>query len=169
MPQRITEIAPGHEESISGGSMLFESGTEMTIWSVPGSITAEPAGEIKLQIDPHRPVVIGRAHGHEIPYLDPKYSSTPILPETGQCILNGGDKDCYVSRGHFMLRGNALGIVLVNGVPQAGGGIRPPRNWTCLLAPVHRFMERAEEYLIEKGRSAKIYLPNGTVILINAE
>ena len=68
-----------------------------------------------------------------------------------------------------MLRGNTQGILLVNGVPRRGGGIRPPLNGTRLLEPAYRPLQGGEELLIEKGSSVKIHLPNDTVILINAE
>jgi hypothetical protein len=68
-----------------------------------------------------------------------------------------------------MLRYHQRGIELVNGVPHREGGIRPPLNGTWLLEPVRRFMEKGESYLIEKGTSAKICLPNGNEILIRAD
>jgi hypothetical protein len=77
-------------------------------------------------------------------------------------------KDLYVSRGHFMLRGDARGIVLINGVPKLGGGIRPPLNGTWLLDAGWRLMEPGEEYLIEHGATAVLYLPNGTAVRIRA-
>jgi hypothetical protein len=75
------------------------------------------------------------------------------------------------SSGHFMLKGSPEGdgVVLVNGVPRRGGGIRPPLFWTKLLAPESRMMAPAEEYLIPPATSVKIMLPNWTVILINAD
>ena len=68
-----------------------------------------------------------------------------------------------------MLRGSAQGILFVNGVPRRGGGIRPPRNGTKMLAPANRPMDPGEEYMIEKGTAIKIRLPNGTEILLGVE
>jgi len=68
-----------------------------------------------------------------------------------------------------MLRGSINGILLLNGVPRRGGGIRPPKNGTVMLEPDHRAMDDGEEFLIERGAVAKFRLPNGTVILLRAE
>lgn len=62
-----------------------------------------------------------------------------------------------------------MGILLVNGVPRRGGGIRPPLNGTRLVAPVRRRLEPAEEYVVERGRSATLRLPNGTEIDLHAD
>ena len=128
------------------------------------------APETQLLLHPDRPVVIGRQQGGEVPYLDPSYVSTPILPDTSRSILTqaGAVNDTWVSRGHFMLRASSEGIVLLNGVPRRGGGVRPPLNGTWLLEPEYRRMQDGEEYLIRKGTSAKFYLPNGNRVLINA-
>jgi hypothetical protein len=77
-------------------------------------------------------------------------------------------RDVYVSRGHFTLRGDARGIVLTNGVPRIGGGIRPPITGTWMLEPSRRLMEPGEEYLIEHGAKVVLHLPNGTVVQICA-
>jgi len=82
-------------------------------------------------------------------------------------LISEGD-NC-VSRGHFLLRGSVTGILFVNGVPRAGGGIRPPLNGTELLEPECRSLGAGEEYLIEKGSAIKIRLPNATVIVLRAE
>jgi hypothetical protein len=67
-----------------------------------------------------------------------------------------------------MLKGSLHGILLINGVPRQGGGIRAPKNGTVLLEPDNRQMHEGEDYMIELGKSAKIRLPNGTVILLSA-
>ena len=68
-----------------------------------------------------------------------------------------------------MLRGSVHGILFVNGVPRRGGGIRPPKNGTEMLAPAQRPMGQGEDYMIEKATAISIKLPNGTVILLGAE
>jgi hypothetical protein len=73
-----------------------------------------------------------------------------------------------VSRGHFMLRGSARGILFVNGVPRRGGGIRPPVNGTHLVQPVQRSFAEGDEYLVERGQGIKIRLPNFTEVTITA-
>ena len=80
----------------------------------------------------------------------------------------GQGHDLTVSRGYFMLRATAGGILLVNGVPRRGGGVRPPVNGTRLLAPVQRALSPGEEYLIERGTVIVVRLPNGTQIQIDA-
>src|SRR5262249_44196990 len=115
-----------------------------------------------------RPAIIGRAEGYEVPYLDPAYRPTTVVPGTGQSVLGKGEQDIYVSRGHFMLRPAAGGLLLVKGAPRAGGGIRPPLNGTRLLAPVRRAMGPGEEYLIERGMAAVVHLPNGTRVRIDS-
>jgi hypothetical protein len=77
-------------------------------------------------------------------------------------------RDICVSRGHFTLRGDARGIVLTNGVPRFGGGIRPPLNGTWMLEPSWRLMDPGEEYRIEHGAQVVLCLPNGTVVQIGA-
>jgi hypothetical protein len=68
-----------------------------------------------------------------------------------------------------MLRSIRGGIVFVNGVPRKGGGIRPPRNGTRLLAPAGRSLLPGEEYLIEAGTAIVVRLPNGTELGITAK
>jgi hypothetical protein len=82
---------------------------------------------------------------------------------------NGAGSDVYVSRAHFMLRAARRGVTLVNGVPQRGGGLRPPLNGTWLLAPTFRKLDPGEEFLIESGASVRIRLPNGTELQIDAD
>jgi len=163
--KKITEVLP--QEEISSLSMSFLGGPAVSVWSAPD--TSRPGNtqaELKVELQPNKPIVIGRKNGGQIEYLDPQYQPTPMMPGSARTILTSKEEDIAVSRGHFMLKGSPLGIYLVNGVPRRGGGIRPPVNGTLLLEPVHRWMDKGEEYLIERGASAKIRLPNGTVILL---
>jgi hypothetical protein len=122
-----------------------------------------------LQLQPQDSVVVGRQNGGSLEYLDPAYQPTQFEPTGGQPVLRGIDRDICVSRGHFMLRGSATGILLINGVPRRGGGIRPPLNGTRLITPIRRHLEPAEEYLIERGNSATFQLPNGTEIFLHVK
>ena len=163
---RSTDLLSPDDVMSSSLSMSIVGGSEVLVWSAPNTLTGgKTQGELKVQLQSNRPVVIGRQQGGHIDYLDPQYQPTPMMPDASQSILTFNEKDIVVSRGHFMLKGSPLGILLVNGVPRRGGGIRPPMNGTILLEPVHRWMEKEEEYLIERGATAKIRLPNGTVIL----
>jgi hypothetical protein len=101
--------------------------------------------------------------------MDPNYESTQIGPD-GKSVLAsfGHGSDRCVSRGHFMLRGSPLGVLFVNGVPRSGGGIRPPVNGTKLVAPSARWFAEGEEFVVERGESIKICLPNGTQVTITA-
>jgi hypothetical protein len=123
-----------------------------------------------LRIEPDKPAVIGRCDTRDVPYLEAGFRPTTLVPGTGQTILvsGGSGRDNYVSRAHFMLRAAAGGVLLVNGVPKRGGGIRPPKNGTRLLAPVDRALSPAEEYLIERNVETLITLPNGSVVKIEA-
>jgi len=168
--KKITEVLPQEDTGISSLSMTVEDGPAVIVWSAPGTLTqGDTQTQLKVQLQPNNPVVIGRQQGGHIEYLDPQYQPTPMMPDSSRCILNSSEKDGRVSRGHFMLKGSPLGIYLVNGVPRQEGGIRPPLNGTILLEPVQRWMDKGEEYLIERGTSAKIRLPNGTVILLVPE
>lgn len=123
----------------------------------------------QLEIEPGRPAVIGRANDPaQVPYLAEGYSATQMVPGSEETVIGYGDRDNFVSRGHFMLQAAAGGVVLVNGVPKLGGGIRPPRNWTRLIAPEDRLMEPGEEYFIGRGFAVKISLPNGAQVAIRA-
>jgi hypothetical protein len=128
---------------------------------------------VRLCLAPGRSVVVGRAdEHHHVPYLDPAYQSTTVVPGTGQTVLrfDGREKDTHVSRSHFTLRGSeGGGIVLTNGVPGVDGGIRPPTNWTCLLAPEWRVLDPGEELLIERGGVVVIQLPNDCVLQLAAQ
>jgi len=149
---------------------------ELCLWGTEHHLVTPPDGslvntwvEVKAQTSPEKPLVIGRKSGGQIEYLDPAYVPTNLVPNSGRSVLTGNkERDRRVSRAHFSLWGRVGGIVLMNGVPRRGGGIRPPINETLLLAPVERWMEPGEEYLIESGASALIRLPNKTVLEIRA-
>ena len=171
----VVPDTPGSAEvegdvGVSHASLTFDGGG-LTLWAAPGTATTEDAlAETQLLLQPDRPVVIGRQQGGHVPYLDPNYTPTHVLPDSGRSVLTGaGDnRDNWVSRGHFVLRANPGGVVLVNGVPRSGGGVRPPLNGTWLLEPEYRRLGDGEEYAIRTGQSAKIRLPNGTVVAIHA-
>jgi hypothetical protein len=157
---------PRLDEAVSDSISFSLSCCGATISSWSNTLVLKTAGEYSMQLVPGQSVVIGRQNGGALAYLDDSYVPTPIVPNTGQSVLANSQKDIYVSRGHFMLRGSAQGIVLINGVPDRDGGVRPPTNWTYLLSPEHRLMEKAEEYLVERGTDARIQLPNGASIVI---
>jgi hypothetical protein len=92
------------------------------------------------------------------------------MPGTGQAVLHSGGygRDYYVSRAHFMLMWASRGILFVNGVPRRGGGIRPPKNGTRLVAPEGRDLSPGEEYLIKSGTAMVVQLPNRTELRIDA-
>jgi hypothetical protein len=154
----------------SDGGITVLSGAEITVWSSP-DLGHDARPEYELRLTPDCPVVIGRSNGGSPPYLDPAYRPTRIVPGTGQHILHsgGGGSDVYVSRGHFMLRAIRGGILFVNGVPRRGGGIRPPKNGTRLVAPAGRALLPGEEYMIDAGTAIVVRLPNGTELGINAK
>jgi hypothetical protein len=154
----------------SAGGISVVSGSPLTTWSsLP--LTARSQTEYAIQLMPDSPVVVGRSHGHVPPYLDPAYRPTSIVPGTGQAVLHSGGygKDNCVSRAHFMLLGVSRGILFVNGVPRRGGGIRPPRNGTRLVAPEGRALSPGEEYLIKSATAMVVRLPNGTELRIGAD
>jgi hypothetical protein len=154
----------------SPGGISILSGSPLTTWS-PVALTARSQTEYALQLMPDSPVIVGRSDGWSPEYLDPAYRPTRIVPGTGQAVLHSGGygTDMFVSRAHFMLRGVPGGILFVNGVPRRGGGIRPPRNGTRLVAPAGRGLSAGEEYLIGSGTAMVVRLPNGTEIRIDAE
>jgi hypothetical protein len=125
---------------------------------------------VELCLAPDRLIVIGRANGHRVPYLDPAYQATTIVPDSGQCVLRGNfwEEDILVSRAHFTLRAAVGGIMFTNGVPRRGGGIRPPVNRTYLIAPVRRLLMPGEEVLIACGSSIAAELPNRCVLRLGA-
>ena len=154
---------------LSGCGLSVLSGTAVTIWNAQETIL-DPRSQRRLMVGSDRPVIIGRAEGREVTYLDPAYRPTTIVPGTGRTILQNNEEggNDLVSRAHFMLRAVARGISLVNGVPQRGRGIRPPLNWTMLCAPVRRIMAPCEEFLIEYGSTIELLLPNKSQIQIDA-
>jgi len=170
----LPEIVPLPHENWEGNSFLSMSivdGPTVKFWSTATGTTRETEGELKLQLQPEQSVVIGRQEGGQIEYLDPSYQPTQLLPNSSRRVvtsLNTEINGC-VSRGHFMLKGSVRGIVLLNGVPRRGGGMRPPLNGTVMLEPECRSLDEGEEYTIERGATAKIRLPNGTVLLFRAE
>jgi hypothetical protein len=163
---RLPDEADG---PISIGDLSVLSGTSVTLWGTPAA-TRDTATFGQLRLEPQRPAIVGRQEGGTIEYLDPAYRPTQLVPDSGQCVLRGGGNpdDGFVSRGHFMLRAATHGILLVNGVPRTGGGIRPPLNGTWLVLPIHRRLAPGEEYLIERGADVVIRLPNASQIRIGA-
>jgi hypothetical protein len=172
LPEKIPFTFAGDDATLSVCTIHPDCGMGVTVWSLPeASRTSKTDLDVRLELSPERPVIIGRAEGGEIEYLDPKYVPTRIVPTTGKTVLrhDGSDKDIYVSRGHFLMRSHAGGVMLVNGVPRRGGGIRPPMNGTYLMAPQTRWLEPGEDYLIVRGSAATIRLPNGTQLTLLAE
>jgi hypothetical protein len=170
----IPEIAPlPHDRGADSTSLSLSivEGPTVILWSAATTTAGKTQQELKLQLQPDQSVVIGRQEGGEIKYLDPRYQPTTMLPNCSRPVVNSFRHgiDRTVSRGHFMLKGYLHVILLLNGVPRRGGGIRPPLNGTVMLEPLHRSMDEGEEHRIERGASAKIRLPNGTVILLCAE
>lgn len=159
-----------HDAGSSAGGISVLSGSPLTTWSSV-ALTAWSRTEYAIRLMPDSPVVVGRSYGHVPPYLDPAYRPTNIVPGAGQAVLHRGGygTDLCVSRAHFMLLGVTRGILFVNGVPRRGGGIRPPRNGTRLVAPEGRALSPGEEYLIESATAMVVRLPNGTELRINAE
>jgi hypothetical protein len=162
-------IAPQKESvGMSSFSLSILDGPMVNLWSADPCSQTE--GQYTLDLALGEGVVIGRQEGGQTEYLDPNYQPTQLMPGSLKPIVTSPreGKDIGVSRGHFMLKGSAKGIILVNGVPRRGGGIRPPVNWTWMLEPDHRLIEKAEEVLIQRGTHLKIRLPNDAVILIVA-
>jgi hypothetical protein len=159
---------PDFDGAVSFASLILESGPAINVWSGAATVCGKSAAQATLEILGDQPVVIGRQEGGQIEYLDPRFRPTQMVPDTEQVVQHGAERDRLVSRGHFMLRARRGGLVLVNGVPRRGGGLRPPLNGTIMLCPHYRYMSPGEEYLIEPGTTARIRLPNGTVISIQA-
>lgn len=161
----------GDRQFFSSGSMEIIGGaTDIGCWSAPET-AVEFERKVLLKLSPDCPAVIGRSDGPRPPYLDPTYCPTRIVPGTDQSVVQSSSMgpDVNVSRAHFMLRGNAQGIMLTNGVPRLGGGIRPPMNGTWIVAPEWRCMEPGEDYQIEHGAAVSIHLPNRVVVRICAD
>jgi len=166
-------MAPDHDaeaDPASSVSLTWTPGSCATMWATNDTARTTDV-EYQVKVSPDRPVVIGRSEGHDVPYLDPAYRPTRVLPGTGQSVMRqeGRESDTWVSRGHFMLRAHPGGIVFVNGVPHREGGIRPPMNGTWMLAPAHRKLDPEETYLIEHGQAATFWLPNGAEVRIDAQ
>lgn len=161
---RASRFQGTEAEQTTWGAMRVESG-EVTLWD--GNQFTRAREEVKLQFEGTSHLVIGRAEGSNVPYLDPAFRATTVMPD-GETILRG-NRDIYVSRGHFMLKGAGGAMLLVNGVPGHKGRIRPPINGTMLVQPEARPMEPAEEYLILRGESVQVELPNRARISIRCE
>ena len=84
---------------ISGCGLFLLSGTPVTMWSSPET-ALDARSQWRLMVGSDRPVIIGRAEGREVTYLDPAYRPTTIVPGTGRTILqnNGEGGDDTVSR-----------------------------------------------------------------------
>jgi hypothetical protein len=158
-----------HDDGPSPGGISVLSGSPVTTWSTL-PLTTRSQTEYDLRLSPDSPVIVGRSDGWSPEYLDPAYRPTRIVPGTGQAVLHSGGygTDKCVSRAHFMLLGVSRGILFVNGVPRRGGGIRPPRNGTRLVAPEGRVLSPGEKYQIESGTAMVVRLPNGTELRIDA-
>jgi hypothetical protein len=166
-----TDVVPASEPEPSWARIDVLDDAAVTCWSLPSINTPAdgyPQSRLQLGLTPERPAVIGRKQGGTIEYLDPAYQPTQLVPGTGQSVLQDQEADNFVSRGHFMLRASAAGILLVNGVPRRGGGIRPPLNGTWLLGPAERPLRPGESVLIRPGTSITIRLPNGVRLQIGA-
>src|SRR5262245_21736893 len=103
----IEPASQGHDTGPSSScTIISDGGLGVTLWAVPGARTAAaPGSEVRLQLSPDAPAIIGRQDGGEIEYLDPRYVPSPIMPGARRTILqrDGREQDLYVSRGHFML------------------------------------------------------------------
>ncbi len=145
----------------------IQGGTGVCLW-VPDKmlVPVKALDSAVLQLPSDKPVVIGRQQEGTLDYLDPAYRPMSLTPDasSSSVLTFTADKNNSVSRGHLLLKRTAAGIVLVNGVPQPKGGIRPPTNGTFLLEPENRWMEKGEEYLLRGA--VKVQLPSGAVITI---
>jgi hypothetical protein len=155
-------------------------GNSITFWTCPQTDVAvrttvdgqrRALTELAISLSPERLVVVGRSTGRSpVPYLDQAYRATTMLPDTQQSVLLGDERtDIWVSRAHFTLRATeGRGVVFTNGVPRAGGGIRPPINGTWLVAPLPRLLNPGEDLLIAWGETVAIRLPNHCVLQLRA-
>ena len=152
-------------------SVSILDGPALILWSIANTTEGETEGVVTLFLQRDETVVIGRQEGGRIDYLDARYQPTQLMPKSFQGVVGAlhDEADRNVSRGHFMLKGKSRGILLVNGVPRPNGEIRPPVNGTVILEPHPRLMGQGEGFLIERGASLKILLPNGSVILLRAD
>lgn len=167
----------GAPASVCSVSLL--AGTAVALWASPktavGTVAVadtvvDPFPELALGLAPGALAVVGRAEPHHhVPYLDPAYRATPLVPGSGRSVMLNGQRDIGVSRGHFTLRGAPGGaVVFTNGVPAVGGGVRPPTNGTWLLAPHRRQLDPGEELHIGPGEAVVVYLPNGCTLQLAA-
>src|SRR5262249_27402831 len=108
-PTPFTAGDPG--TSSSGMIEILTGDTSVSLTAHDGDTLFEPGPRVRLQLDPDRPVVIGRQQDGVPEYLDPAYRTTRIVPGTGQAVVQSSrvGPDTWVSRGHFMLRGGARG------------------------------------------------------------
>ncbi|AWM40648.1 hypothetical protein GobsT_08250 [Gemmata obscuriglobus] len=166
-------------EPLSVCSLSLLSGAPVALWADPrtavgtavrSDTVAVPLPELSLGLAPGALAVVGRAAPHHrVPYLDPAYRATRLVPGSGQSVLMNGEHDLSVSRGHFTLRGAGGGaVVFTNGVPAAGGGVRPPTNGTWLVSPQRRPLDPCEEVHIEPGEAVVVCLPNGCTLQLAA-
>ena len=166
--------------SLSRCNVALLEGHSVTFWTCPQTDVAvrtavhgvpDSFTELALCLAPEKLVVVGRATpNHTVPYLDPAYRPTTVLPDSNQSVLHGNDEsDIWVSRAHFTLRGAVDGaVVFTNGVPKLGGGVRPPVNDTWLVAPAVRLLDPGEEVLIGSGEAVSVRLPNRCVLQLKA-
>ena len=156
--------------SLSRLSMSFPGRSMVDLTCTLPAVETDPEGGYTLLLSDKNLAIVGRQEGGRIEYLDPHFQPTRTAPGTSRPVVNSGTDpfDLCVSRGHFTLKGSPGGVVLINGVPRPGGGIRPPINGTVMLEPTNRTMAQAEEYLIPIGSSVKIRLPNGCEVLLAA-
>jgi hypothetical protein len=139
-------------------------GRDLNLWSVvrpPAQQAAPSHPDVQaVELDPEHPTIIGR--GGKPPYLDPKYSQYMSGAANQGPARPGDDK---VSRAHFMLVSDPLGVRVVNGVPDRDGGIRPP-GWGTRIQigdQPRRAMSPKESVLVPKGVTVRVILPNGSV------
>lgn len=145
---------------LSGGGISVMEGNS---WS---SIFNAPDAEEELQLEPDKPIVLGRQNGGDVPYLQKGYRPSNTMPGTNAPITQS---DETVSRAHFQLIARADGSIdFVNGVPGRDNQLRAPTNGTTLLAPENRSLNPGEIYNIAAGQAAKLKLGATTIILISA-
>jgi len=154
--------------SLTCDSRMLRLWAKATPYQTFAEVNTQTLTETSLDLSPHELVVIGRQQGGRLEYLDPSYTPSQLVPDSGQSVLMNDAKDTYVSRGHFTLKGSSKGILLLIGVPGVEGGVRLPVNWTFMVEPVYREMKKGEVFLVERGSSVKIMLPNEARILISA-
>ena len=159
----------------SSARITVLEGPQLHLWSrIHHRLNANKTSDSdeRFYIDQETPQIIGRPlpDGERPEYLDERYLVTPLVNTLAgpQTILSGKDDD-LISGGHLMLRYHPSGLVVVNAVPRKGGGLRAPTNATWVISPEHRKLMPKEFYLIEHGRTARIWLPNGTALLISVD